>query len=440
MPPDSPIEDVSCPPIPFSQDYPSSSSDTTSYPNSPVPPPPRSPKSGFVFVFDSSASSGWARKSSVHRDRPTLSPPPTTCSSDGSTSSSSFGSVSSFRSAASQLPPWWHPGESGDRGDGGDTNWKRTRKYQTRLTAEECFEHAFSSPRKAREWQIVRSTTSNALASSRSLSEVYLRPELLQVHTTPATTALTRRNSGGVFLGNDHEQRTKLEGYYVPLPKGTFISRSTLIDRKHLSDSATPASPPSASSTSSSSISSEPPTLVSISTVYSTIYGTSVAVREPLLSREDWEEASARRKEQSRRTRQLSSSCNGSARSRDSVDFPLYANTEPISISSQYIGGWTGLEIPSTERIRRHPSLRERGSSSQARHPFQDLKPRPPESPCSELGSVEASVCATGFPVEGGASGADEEKLTLGVNDENMALWLEIFSHLASYLGGNESP
>lgn len=428
MPPDSPIEDVSHPPPPYAQDYPSPSSDPSPHPTPPVPPPPELIRSSFVFI---SSTSHVARESSIHCNRPTpsLAVPPTIHSSNGSTKSFSSDSDSSLHSSSgsSQLSTWWPPGFGRAGSCGGDA-WKRSREYQTRLTAGECFEHAFSSAKKAREWEMVRTTTCNALVTSRSSSEILLQPQL---YPPPVATNVVKRSPGGFFLGSDHEQRTK--GCYVPPPKGSFISRPRLKDGRYPTGSRRLASPSSASSvlspTSSASSSS-----VALSTLYSTTSGTSVAVREPLLSREEWEKASARRKQQRRKTRELSLSCNGSCGNWDPADTTLYANVEPISISGQYIGGWTGLELKLTKEIRRHLPLNRRNSSSQARHPFEDLRPRPPESPHSEDEHQEALHCATAAPVTDGA----EEILTVDVYNENMTLtlWSEIFSQLASYFGG----
>lgn len=425
MPPDSPIEDIAS----LASDYPDSPLDTPSTLVHLGPPPHTIPKSS--FVFNSSTSREWARDSSVGGGRPTLSALPSFYSE-----MSSADSTLSLGSSTSQLSSWSDAGSIGHKSHGG--NWQRSREYQTRLTAGECFEHAFSSSKQAREWEMLRSATSKSMAPARPSAGQFQASGLC---TFGGTSTLTRRRSSGLTLTYELALRSK-DCSAAP-PKGTFRSGSRLTDRRH-SDYNLPlshfqsgsetldsqSSSPSISPTSASSSSSPD----SLSILYSSV-GTSAAVREPLLSREDWEKASTRRTEQRRRSREVSCPC--SATNRDS-DFPLYTNVEPISISGQSIGGWIGLENAPTEEIRRHHFFSKNIPQSQARHPFQDLKPRSPESLYSDHGRDKAFIRTPDPSVEDRAGRTYEEKRTDETEDEDILTALQrteiFFSQLSLYL------
>lgn len=425
MPHGGPIEDVSRSPR-LVPDYPTSPSDNPVHLG---PPLPTSSKSS--FVFNSSTSREWARKASVAGDRSFNSVIGPTASADSSLSPAP---------STSQLPSWSDGDAIGHRSHGG--NWQRTREYQTRLTAGARFEHAFSSSKQAREWEMVRSATNNALARTKP-SEVQLRTGS-NSYTSGGTMVLTRRRSSGLTLTYELALRSKYCS--AAPPKGTFTSGSRLTDRRHSeynlplsgfsSGSETPnfqssnASIPSSSTSTSSS-------LDSLSILYSSVRG-SAATREPLLSQEDWEKASTRRTEQRRRSREVSCPCGDSTGGCGSVDCLLYTNPEPISISGQSIGGWIGLEIP-VEKVRRHNSLRNSTSRLQARHPFQDLKPRSPESP-SPGQQIEEASDPTDILMAREDIDIEEEKSAGDAEDESTTFALrrlEIFSQLAVYLGGD---
>lgn len=422
MPPDGPIEDVSG----VAPDYHDSPSETPSMLVHLGPPPLTSSKSS--FVFNSSTSREWARDSSVGGGRPTLSALPSFYSEF-----SSADSTLSLGSSTSQLSSWSDGGAIGHKSHGG--NWQRPREYQTRLTAGECFEHAFSNSKKAREWEMVRSATRNSVAPTKP-SAAQLRTES-NLHTFGGTSTLTRRRSSGLTL--TYELALRSEDCSAAPPKGTFRSGSRLTDRRH-SDYNLPLpdyqsgseTPNSQSSTPCSSVSSSS-SLDPLTILYSSV-GTSAAIREPLLSREDWEKASTRRTEQRRRSREVSCPCN--ATNRDS-DLSLCTNPEPISISSQSIGGWIGLEAAPAEAIRRHHPFSKNSSQSQAWHPFQDLKPRSPESVYSEHGRDKTCICTSDTSIEEGAGKLHGEKWTDETEDENILNALqriEVFSQLSLYL------